>query len=83
MSVDFKDAEVCRLIVMEPAVRQLLPQIMVEQHRRRITWADLRLLLEAQGLDLRPLIANNRADPKQTLVSRNAGGVERRGGPAL
>jgi hypothetical protein len=70
LTLDFNDAEVCRLIVMEPAVRQVLPKIMVEQQRHRMTWADLRLLLEAEGLDIRALIADNPAEPKPALVSR-------------
>jgi hypothetical protein len=83
LTVDFSDAEVCRLIVIEPEVRYLLPQIMAGQERYRIMWADLRSLLEAQGLDLRALVVDNRAGPKQKLVSRREGGFGRDGRPAL
>src|SRR5690349_16917793 len=63
LDVDFSDAEVCRLIVIELAIRQALRAIVATHDSSQITWDDLRGLLEAQGLDIRREILRNLAKP--------------------
>src|SRR5689334_14187204 len=63
LDVDFSDAEVSRLIVIEPAIRQALARIVATHRMPRIDWAELRVLLETQGLDLRAEIARSWAKP--------------------
>ncbi|MGG5819680.1 hypothetical protein [Falsiroseomonas sp. HW251] len=68
VDVDFSDAGVSRLIVIEPVIRQALPLIVAAHDSRQMTWADLRCVLEAQGLDLRAEVARNWAEPSNRCL---------------
>jgi hypothetical protein len=58
--VDFSEAEVRRVIVLEPAIRKHLLAIMLRQSGKPITWANLRLLMEERGVDVRAISVRNR-----------------------
>ncbi|MGG5823496.1 hypothetical protein [Falsiroseomonas sp. HW251] len=63
LDVDFSQADVSRLIVIEPAIRQMLPFIMSTHDHAWISWGELRSRLEDRGLNLQGEIARNRAGP--------------------